>query len=174
MKTSGPFHIYKRQDTKKYHLTLYPASGLPPEVCRNWQRKGFSRLPLELAVFREPRTKAAADAGALALIEYLKNQIKQPEEVRQIPRADAGPRDEITVGAWLELTGKKALFSGNISIFCLLHCRLPSHPLLGLPLFGPSRSVYSPSIRAPFTVLWLLLTSCSGVSPSSYSPCGRT
>jgi hypothetical protein len=32
MKTSGPFHTYKRQDTKKYHLTLYPASGLRPSA----------------------------------------------------------------------------------------------------------------------------------------------
>jgi hypothetical protein len=64
-KISGPFYVYKRRDTKKYHITLYPASGLPPEICENWQRKGFSRLPLELAVFREPKTKAAAEAGAI-------------------------------------------------------------------------------------------------------------
>ena len=131
MKTSGPFHTYKRQDTKKYHLTLYPVSGLSPEVCNNWKRKGFSRLPLELAVFREPKTKAAAEAGALALIEYLKGRIKQPEEVSRIPRTDEGSRDEITVGAWLErfislennprasrLTGKKRPYSpGTISMY---------------------------------------------------------
>jgi hypothetical protein len=99
MKTSGPFYTYKRRDTKKYHLTLYPASGLPPEVCQNWKRRSFSRLPLELAVFREPKTKAAAEAGALTLIEYLKNQLKTPElSGNLLPVKPQGP----TVGNWLE------------------------------------------------------------------------
>jgi hypothetical protein len=37
MKISGPFHFYKRQDTKKYHLVLYPVSGLFLEVCQEWK-----------------------------------------------------------------------------------------------------------------------------------------
>jgi hypothetical protein len=77
-KITGPFWIYKRPQTKKFQITLYPASGLPPEVCQEWQRRGFSRFPLELAVFREPKTKAAAEAGALALIDRLKSLLKTP------------------------------------------------------------------------------------------------
>jgi hypothetical protein len=103
MRIKGPFWVYKRPKTRKFQITLYPASGLPPEICKKWKRRGFSRLPLELAVFRESKTKAAADAGALALIEYLKNQIKQPEDVHQIASVEnQDPRDEITVRAWLE------------------------------------------------------------------------
>jgi hypothetical protein len=71
-KILGPFYICKRQDTRKFQLILYPVSGLSPEICKKWQRKGFSRFPLELAVFREPKTRTAAEAGAMALIEYLK------------------------------------------------------------------------------------------------------
>jgi integrase len=73
-------------------------SGLPPEICREWKRKGFSRLPLELAIFREPKTKAAAAAGALALIEYLKNQLKVSQVSLMAGKSSKGP----TVGAWLE------------------------------------------------------------------------
>jgi hypothetical protein len=71
-KITGPFWVYRRPKTKKFQVTLYPVSGLPPEVCQNWKRRGFSCFPLELALFREPKTKAAAAAGAMALIEYLK------------------------------------------------------------------------------------------------------
>jgi hypothetical protein len=66
-KITGPFWVWKRPKTKKFQITLYPASGLPLEICQDWKRRGFSRFPLELAVFREPKTKAAAEAGALAL-----------------------------------------------------------------------------------------------------------
>jgi hypothetical protein len=102
MKSAGPFYVYKRRDTKKYFITLYPASGLPAEICENWQRRGFSRLPLELAVFREPKTKAAATEGAMALIEYLKNQLNGPENTpKDVLRAAKRPRGP-TVGAWLK------------------------------------------------------------------------
>jgi hypothetical protein len=99
-KINGPFWVYKHPKTKKFQITLYPASGLPPEICENWQRKGFSRLPLELAVFREPKTKAAAESGAMALIEYLKNQLKTPQHdsaKTNVETADKSP----TVGEWL-------------------------------------------------------------------------
>jgi hypothetical protein len=100
-KITGPFWVYKRPNTKKFQITLYPISNLSPEVCKNWQRKGFSRFPLELAVFREPKTKAAAEAGALALIEYLKNQLTSGNVLQDNPlsaKDSQGP----TVGAWLE------------------------------------------------------------------------
>jgi integrase len=57
---------------------------------------------LELAVFREPKTKADAKAGVLALIEYLKNQLKTHDETLRdgLPpiKKPRGP----TVGNWLE------------------------------------------------------------------------
>jgi integrase len=101
-KITGPFWVWKRPQTKKFQISLYPASGLSPEVCQNWNRRGFSRLPLELAVFREPKTKADAETGALALIEYLKNQLKAPgntpQDILSSIRKPQGP----TVGNWLE------------------------------------------------------------------------
>jgi hypothetical protein len=100
-RTAGPFHAYKRRDTQKYHITLYPASGLPPEICQNWKRKAFSCFPLELAVFREPKTGSAAETGALALIEFLKNRLKTPDvpqDGSHLPQKFRGP----TVGSWLE------------------------------------------------------------------------
>ncbi|MDR2095787.1 MAG: hypothetical protein LBP76_09765 [Treponema sp.] len=59
--------------------------------------EGLSRLPLELAAFREPQTKVAAESGAMALIEYLKNQLKKPNGTNPTVI-----RDTITAGAWLE------------------------------------------------------------------------
>jgi hypothetical protein len=96
-KITGPFWVYKRPKTKKFQITLYPASGLPLEVCKNWQRKGFSRLPLELAAFWDPKTKAAAEASAMALVEYLRNQLRGAEE-----SVLTEVRDTMTAGVWLE------------------------------------------------------------------------
>jgi hypothetical protein len=96
-KTSGPYYFYKRRDTKKYLITLYPASGLPPEICRAWTRKSFASLPLELAIYRKPKTDAEAKTGAQALIERLKDQMKQPDDIRQTT-----PQDNTSVGVWLE------------------------------------------------------------------------
>jgi hypothetical protein len=70
---SGPYHIYKRTDTKRYQLTIYPVSGLPASVCAKWVSKSFANLPPELAQYREPHNKAAAAAGAALLIDYLKH-----------------------------------------------------------------------------------------------------
>ncbi|MDR1398621.1 MAG: site-specific integrase [Treponema sp.] len=72
---AGPYHIYRRPDTKRYQITIYPVSGLPIEVCAKWVSKSFVNLPVELAQYREPRTKAAAQAGATMLIDYLKRQL---------------------------------------------------------------------------------------------------
>jgi hypothetical protein len=38
-KITGPFWAYKRPKTKEFQLTFYPASGLPLEVCKRWQRQ---------------------------------------------------------------------------------------------------------------------------------------
>jgi site-specific recombinase XerD len=144
-KITGPFWVYKRPKTKKFQVTLYSVSGLPPEICKNWKRKGFSRFPQELAVFREPKTKAAAEAGALALIEYLKSKAKQPVDTCQM--LQVSPQDSITIGAWLErfislennprasrLTGKKRPYSpGTIAMYKgIFRLHIKGDPFLNL------------------------------------------
>jgi hypothetical protein len=61
-------------------------------VCRQWKRRSFQDLPPELAHCRYPKNKTTAEAGAFALIEFLK---KSDEPLRT-------PVDRITVRAWLE------------------------------------------------------------------------
>ncbi|GHU69811.1 hypothetical protein FACS189450_03290 [Spirochaetia bacterium] len=87
-----PFVVCKRKDTKKFILTLNSVSGLPARVCSEWHRVSFSNLPQELCPYREPASKAAAETGAMALIQYLK--------------AGEGSRvesDSATVGDWVKL-----------------------------------------------------------------------
>ncbi|MDR3172463.1 MAG: hypothetical protein LBU17_12740 [Treponema sp.] len=55
---------------------LYPASGLPDHILKEWYQKSFSNFPSDLAHLREPKSKAAADNAAMALIEYLKEPRK--------------------------------------------------------------------------------------------------
>jgi hypothetical protein len=100
-KSAGPFWVYKRPKTGKFQITLYPASGLSPEACRNWRRKGLSCFPLELAVFREPKTRVAAEAGAVALVEYLKSRSTAKNAVQGGILPAKGSRGP-TVGTWLE------------------------------------------------------------------------
>jgi integrase/recombinase XerD len=64
-------------------------------VCAEWRRRSFLDLPEELARYRNPRTKSAAEAGAVALIAWLKK--KQSEGGARLSRAG-----DITVGAWIE------------------------------------------------------------------------
>jgi len=90
-----PFVVQKRKNTKTYILTLNETSGLPDRICKEWQRKSFQNFPHELISYSCPKTKAAADAGAVALIAYLK-KIYEEGSVRRITITD------ITVGDWLE------------------------------------------------------------------------
>jgi integrase/recombinase XerD len=85
-----PFIIQKRNDSKTFFITLSTASGLSSRICREWQRKSFQNLPMELVGHHNPRTKSAAEAGAFALIQYLKNT-----DSRHVPR------EEMKVGSWL-------------------------------------------------------------------------
>jgi len=90
-----PYTTPRRGDSKTFQLTINPSSGLPQRVCREWRRKSFQDLPGALAQYKNPKTKNAAEAGAFALIEYLKKQSAAGNT--------AGIRtDDITVGAWLE------------------------------------------------------------------------
>ncbi|MDR2247200.1 MAG: site-specific integrase, partial [Treponema sp.] len=78
-------------DSKTFQITLNHTCGLPERVCAEWRRRSFSDLPGELSPYRNPRTKSDAEAGAVALIAYLKK--KQGEGTVR----SAGTED-ITVG----------------------------------------------------------------------------
>jgi len=96
LRTKKPFTTPKRTDSNTYQLTLNPSCGLSQRVCDDWKRRSFQYLPKELAVYRYPNTKSAAEAAAFALIEYLK---KQQEEGSAAHRAVT---ENIKVGAWIE------------------------------------------------------------------------
>jgi hypothetical protein len=88
----SPFVVQRRKNVKTYILTINPSSGVPARICAEWQRKSFQNLPFALAEYRDPKSKASAEAGAFAFIEYLK---KSDGQARL-------PADQIQVGAWLE------------------------------------------------------------------------
>jgi hypothetical protein len=87
-KPPKPFTIICRTDSKSFRLTLNSSCGLPDYVCKNWYRRSSQHLPAELAPYRNPRTKSAEEAAAVALIAYLKR--KQGEGITR--RAGAGGR----------------------------------------------------------------------------------
>jgi hypothetical protein len=66
------FVVQKRKDSKTYLLTLNTTSGLAARVCWEWNRRSFQNFPAELVIHYNPKTKAA-EAGAFALIAFLKN-----------------------------------------------------------------------------------------------------
>jgi integrase len=94
-KSAKPFTTPRRNDSKTFQLTLNPSCGLPRRVCEEWHRRSFLYFPDDLAQYRTPKTKAAAEAGALALISYLKKKAEEGS-ARRISIED------ITVGAWIE------------------------------------------------------------------------
>lgn len=69
---TSSFRVYKRPDTRKYFISIYPPSGLSGEICQKWQRRSFSNFPLELSHLRAPNSDAQALNAATMLIEYLK------------------------------------------------------------------------------------------------------
>ncbi|MDR0630144.1 MAG: site-specific integrase [Treponema sp.] len=90
-KSPKPFIVAKRTDAKTFRLTINFTSGLPERVCTEWRRRSFLEFPEELSPYRSPRIKSAAEAGAVALIAYLKK--KQSEGSTRRIRAE-----DITVG----------------------------------------------------------------------------
>jgi integrase/recombinase XerD len=76
-KPLGRFSVRRRSKKGTFTLSLYPPCGLPPEICQQWQRKSFSRLPPELYNFHHPTSKEIARSGAEALIELLKKELSQ-------------------------------------------------------------------------------------------------
>jgi hypothetical protein len=91
MRTPKPFSTPRRNDSKTFQITLNRTCGLPGYVCAEWRRRSFQDLPEELSQYRTPRTKSAAEAGAVALIAWLKK--KQSGETVQGTEAGG-----ITVG----------------------------------------------------------------------------
>jgi integrase len=74
MRTPKPFSTPRRSDSKTFQITLKHTCGLPERVCAEWQRRSFLDLPEELSQYCNPKTKSAAEAGAVALIAYLKKE----------------------------------------------------------------------------------------------------
>ncbi|MDR2536994.1 MAG: hypothetical protein LBC46_01695, partial [Treponema sp.] len=91
-KSPQPFVVTRHKDVKTFLLTLNVSCGLPSRVCHDWIRKSFQNLPDALTARREPKSKAAATTGALALIAYLKNNQAAP-----------AVKSDVTVGQWLKL-----------------------------------------------------------------------
>jgi integrase/recombinase XerD len=141
-RAAKPFITPRRSDSKTFQLTLNTACGLPGRVCAEWRRRSFQDLPDELSQYRNPKTKAAAEAAAFALINYLK---KKQEEggAQRIVIAD------ITVGDWLEKftrletsprTGINASKNRPFSVdtlggyCCLFTCHIKDDPIAGLKM----------------------------------------
>ena len=95
-KSAKPFTTPMRNDSKTFQLTLNPSCGLPRRVCEEWRRRSFQDFPDDLAQFRAPKSKPAAEAAAYALIQYLKKKQSEEGSARRVCAED------ITVGAWIE------------------------------------------------------------------------
>jgi len=90
-----PFNTPKRKDSNTYQITLNPPCGLPEKICMEWRRRSFQDLPEELINYRYPKTKAAAEAGAFALIQHLKKKNEDGSAMRL-------KTIDITVADWIE------------------------------------------------------------------------
>ena len=95
-KAPKPIVIAKRNDSDTFQFTLNSVCGLPERVCDEWRRKSFRDLPDDLADYRNPRDDKEAEAGAIALIVYLRNKKDEEGTARRVHTED------ITVGAWIE------------------------------------------------------------------------
>jgi len=95
MRIPKPFSTLRRSDSKTFQITLNHTCGLPERICAEWKRRSFADFPGELSQYRYPKTKTAADAGAVALIAFLKKK-KEEGCARKVIVED------ITVGAWVE------------------------------------------------------------------------
>ena len=96
-KIVGAFSYRRRSKTNKtYILSLYFPCGLPPEICRQWQRKSLSRFPPELSQFPHPSSGAIAKNGALALIEFLKKEVSKGT-VQRLNARISGTLSEIKI-----------------------------------------------------------------------------
>ena len=86
----------KGKSSKTYIITISETSGLPSRICQEWQRKSFQKLPAELLIHSNPKSKTAAKIGADALVVFLKNKIELEGSARRIAIED------ITVDEWIK------------------------------------------------------------------------
>ena len=93
-RATNPYNIQKRKKIKTYILTLNPSCGLPSEVCDEWKRRSFQKLPDVLANYRCPVNLPEAKAGVQALIGYLKKIIDYSGSGKT-------NHSNVTVGKWL-------------------------------------------------------------------------
>jgi len=93
-KPLGAFSVKRRSKTNRaFVVSVNSASGLPLEVCAKWQRRSFSCLPPGLSEFRNPKSRAAAEMGAMALIDLLRDDLSL---------ANSGRRNApLPTGKWL-------------------------------------------------------------------------
>ena len=89
-----PFIILRRNDSKTFRLTLNPTCGLPERICKEWRRRSFQWMPIELAEHRTPKNKNAAKASAHALIDFLKKKHEEGSALRIVTQ-------DIIVGDWI-------------------------------------------------------------------------
>jgi hypothetical protein len=68
MRVPKPFSTPRRNDSKTFQITLNHICGLPERVCAEWRRRSFLDFPDELSLHRNPKTKSAAEAWAVALL----------------------------------------------------------------------------------------------------------
>jgi hypothetical protein len=93
------FFTRRRNDSKTFPFSINPASGLPRKVCLDWQRRSFQDFPNALVQYRNPKSKSAADAGVIALIRYLGQELeadnaqRPPPPLRKTLRSAAGPKN---------------------------------------------------------------------------------
>ena len=91
---AGRFTVQKKSKRPgKFIFTINESSGLPEEVCLQWQRRAFSCLPPELAHFREPTSKTVARNAVGAFIDFLKKEVTKGTVYRF--------SDPLTIGEWL-------------------------------------------------------------------------
>jgi integrase len=115
---SKPYIVQRRNDSQTFILTLTVASGLPRSVFTSWNRRSFSNFPDVLAVYRRPSSKAFAERGAVALIEYLKKETD--------PRKTELPSDDPLVDDWIR---KFTMFEGNPRSARIIGKNLPYSPV---------------------------------------------
>ena len=93
-KSPRAYNVQRRKDSKTFALSINPTSGLPASVCQEWQRKSFGHLPDALAPHRTHKNLTVAENSALALIDFLKNQLQAGSV--------SVSTDTVKVGPWLE------------------------------------------------------------------------
>jgi integrase/recombinase XerD len=94
-RAAKPFTVPRRSDSKTFQFTLNPSCEFPDRVCTEWRRRRFQDFPNELAQYRNPKNKSAAEAGTFAFIKYLKEKQEEGCAKRVIT-------EDIVVGTCIE------------------------------------------------------------------------